>query len=90
MEHMNTGNEALDCWNEMEMRHDKYLMLGAKWNGWYVTPTAPLEPTMDGKKKNLCVYYSHHLYKILNLGCAKWFCEFIRQHLLSWYPFKED
>ncbi len=36
---MNTGNEALDRRNEMEMRHDKYLMLGAKWSGWYVTPT---------------------------------------------------
>ena len=39
MRHMNTGNEALDRWNEMEMGHDKYLMLGANWSGWYVTPT---------------------------------------------------
>ncbi len=54
--HMNTWNEALDPRNEMEMRYDKYLMLGAKWSGWYVTPTAPLEPTMDGKKKkSICL-----------------------------------
>ena len=36
---MNTGNEAVDRRNEMEMGHDKYLMLGAKWSGWYVTLT---------------------------------------------------
>ena len=31
-------NEALDCRNEIEIRHDKCSMLGAKWSGWYVTP----------------------------------------------------
>ncbi len=55
---MNTGNEALNRRNEMEMRHDEYLMLRAKWSGWYVTPTAPLEPTMDGKKKkSMCLLF---------------------------------
>ena len=37
---MNNGNEALDRRNEMEIRHDKYLMLRAKWSGWHVTPTS--------------------------------------------------
>ena len=44
---MNTENEALDRRNEIEMRHDKYLMLGAKWSGWYVTPTET--PQYEGR-----------------------------------------
>ena len=32
-------NEALDRRKEMEIRHDKCSMLGAKWSGQYVTPT---------------------------------------------------
>ena len=31
---MNTGNEALDRRNKMEMRHE------VKWSGRYVTPTS--------------------------------------------------
>ena len=47
---MNTENEALDRRKGLEMRNNKYSMLGGKWSGWCVTPTAPLEPNMDGKE----------------------------------------
>ncbi len=46
-ENMNIGNEAHDRRNEIEMRHDKCSMLGAKWSGWYITPTKSFDHSED-------------------------------------------
>lgn len=53
---MNTGNELLDCQNEIEMRYDKYLILKEKWGGWYIIPTTLFKSTIDRtKKKFMCL-----------------------------------